>query len=57
MTDVKKYITHVYGKRCKTRDLDDFPEMEHDPLATRCRACLEWERYDEFIAQLGKEEK
>lgn len=45
---VRDFITKGWGKRCETKDTDDFPEMKDDPLANRCATCEMWEHYDEL---------
>lgn len=42
MTDLEKLI----GKRCKTKDTHDFPDLAHDE---RCGACEMWEAVDKEI--------
>ncbi len=44
----KKYITKNYGKRCETKDTEDFPDLKKDE---RCLCCLMWERYDKQKTQ------
>lgn len=55
-SEAEAFIKWGWGERCKTKDIDDFPENKDDPLASRCANCEMWEHYDEFKAQLGKEE-
>lgn len=43
---IDKFITDGWGKRCKTRDFDDFPEIDE---FSRCPTCEMWEHRDEFI--------
>jgi hypothetical protein len=45
---VEKYVTAEYGKRCKTTDLEDFPDLEGDANWGRCAACVAWEEFDRF---------
>jgi hypothetical protein len=45
----EKFITDSYGKRCETKDLDDFPELKH---SERCLCCKMWEDYDDWKANL-----
>ena len=56
-SEAEAFIKWGWGERCKTKDIDDFPETQSDPLASRCVNCEMWEHYDDFIAQLGKEER
>jgi len=56
-SEAEAFIKWGWGERCKTKDIDDFPENKDDPLASRCANCEMWEHYDEFKAQLGKEER
>lgn len=49
-----KVIEEHYGERCKTKDLDDFPD-ELDPIfpvgdpdAGRCPVCLVYEKFDNY---------
>jgi len=50
----EKFIEWGYGKRCETTDLHDFPELKDDPLANRCPTCEQYERLDEYKAELKK---
>lgn len=47
-------IEEDWGERCKTTDLEDFPEL-HDDLVVvgnpddgRCPVCLVYEKFDKF---------
>lgn len=51
------FIEWGWGKRCKTTDKEDFPEIEHDPLANRCANCEMWEHFDEWKSQLKSNER
>jgi hypothetical protein len=47
-----EFITWGYGERCKTSDIEDFPETDYDDLKnSRCACCEMWEHYDEFLAE------
>lgn len=39
-------ITELIGKRCKTRDLDDFPDLKEDE---RCWQCRMWDAIDSLV--------
>lgn len=46
-------IKEHYGKRCKTKDYEDFPELEPlfavgDPDDGRCSVCLVYEKFDAY---------
>lgn len=57
--DVLALIERDWGKRCTTKDVDDFPELHEDQLfaagdpdAGRCPVCLVYEKFDKFWDQL-----
>ena len=52
---VEQFVTHHFGPRCKTKDMDDFPELKETDPVGRCAACEIWEAYDEWMAEGGKE--
>ena len=54
-SDILKLIKRDYGKRCKTKDTEDFPEMlgKTEVLEGRCYLCLVYERFDKFWDILG----
>lgn len=55
---VKDFITKTWGERCKTKDLDDFPDEDLENKLARCPICEVWEYYDGWLAELtSKEEK
>ena len=43
---IENYLTKVYGKRCKSKDIDDAPELKESGN-NRCLTCKVWEHYDE----------
>lgn len=49
-----KVIEEHYGKRCKVKDTDDFPELleppfaNNDPDYSRCGVCLVYEKFDAY---------
>lgn len=47
------YVRRLFGPRCPTLDVDDFPEETH---AARCPVCKEWENYD-ALWNLGRHAK
>ena len=48
---IENYLTKVYGERCKTKDIDDSPELK-ELGNNRCLTCMVWEHYDqEFKAK------
>lgn len=51
---VEAFVTHGWGRRCKTLDLVDFPELKDDPLQSRCACCQMWEAVDEYFEKSGK---
>lgn len=46
---VKDFITETYGEKCKSKDIEDFPELQGDPKASRCPTCEMWEIYDKWL--------
>jgi hypothetical protein len=51
-----------WGPRCKTKDYDDFPELDPlfaigDPEAGRCPVCLVYEKFDAFWEKLDFEHR
>lgn len=46
---IEDYIEHHYGRRCKTKDTHDFPELKDDPLANRCPICEAWDGFDRYF--------
>lgn len=49
---VEKAYSKIWGVRCETLDLDDFPELMDDPASSRCPACYAYELLDKSIDQL-----
>ena len=47
-SELDDFIKWGWGERCETSDLEDFPELKDDPLASRCAACEMYEHLDEF---------
>ena len=52
--EIEKFLEEYWGPRCKTKDYEDFPELDPinvvgDPEAGRCPACLVYEKLDNFI--------
>lgn len=46
---IEKYLTDLWGERCKTTDKEDFPDTDYsDPKNDRCACCEAWEQYDEW---------
>ena len=35
-SEAEAFIKWGWGERCKTKDIDDFPENKDDPLASQC---------------------
>ena len=52
--EVEKYFTKKYGKRCKTKDIDDFPEIKDDKDSNRCFVCEIWETVDDIKSIIAK---
>lgn len=50
--ELAKVVAKAFGKRCKVKDYEDFPEMVGDPLANRCPTCLAYEKLDAFVEDL-----
>jgi hypothetical protein len=50
---VERYVADVYGPRCKTKDTDDFPELEESDPQNRCACCEAWDTYDSWLAERG----
>lgn len=51
--EVEKSFKKIWGPRCKTSDLVDFPELKKQP-ESRCMVCLSYEKLDNFLADLQK---
>lgn len=48
-----KQFTKTFGKRCKTKDYDDFPELKGDE-ESRCFSCRSWEIWDKGFIDFWK---
>lgn len=48
----KQFITELVGKRCTTKDIDDFPD-EHLKDQERCFVCSAWEQFDNWASLKG----
>ncbi|KSU60729.1 MULTISPECIES: hypothetical protein [unclassified Gordonia (in: high G+C Gram-positive bacteria)] len=44
----EQYVTDMWGERCETTDLEDFPELETENRSSRCGVCVAWEEADQF---------
>lgn len=42
--DPEKHLEHFIGRRCKTKDTDDFPDLKEDG---RCLTCMIYELIDQ----------
>ena len=52
--ELENYFKWAYGERCKTSDRVDFPDINYDdPKNSRCMVCEQYERLDEYLAQLN----
>lgn len=51
--EIEASFRKVWGKRCKTLDLVDFPDLKNKQ-DERCMTCLAYEKLDNFIADLQK---
>ena len=49
---LEKVIAKDFGKRCGTKDIEDFPELIGDDDANRCITCVMYEELDNYIARL-----
>lgn len=52
-SEIERLLERDWGPRCKTRDIDDFPELKHaitgdEKFNGRCPVCLVYERFDDF---------
>lgn len=48
------FITTMFGKRCKSKDTDEYTSEELtnvDGSFSRCPVCEIWDTYDEWVAQ------
>lgn len=52
---LEQYVTEMWGKRCETSDLEDFPDLKDDRNASRCVCCEAWEEVDRFKEWLEKQ--
>lgn len=50
-----KVLAKEFGTRCKSKDIEDFPEMLGDPKWSRCPVCSVYEKLDAFIESLRPE--
>lgn len=48
-----KQFSKTFGKRCKTKDYEDFPELKGDEKS-RCFSCLSWEKWDRAFVDFWK---
>ncbi len=53
----EQYVTEMWGERCETSDLKDFPELEAEPGSSRCGVCVAWEEADQFREWLSATSK
>lgn len=49
--DVLRLIERDWGKRCETKDTEDFPELLNSKNG-RCGVCVVYEKFDKFWARL-----
>lgn len=49
-TTIEKFIENGWGKRCKSKDTDDFPDLKDTD--NRCACCEMWEYYDDYVTSL-----
>lgn len=47
---IEEAIREYWGERCKTRDVDDFPDLAVDPASSRCPCCVAWDQFDALVA-------
>lgn len=47
-TMIEEAITEHFGRRCKTTDAEDFPELA-GKIEGRCPVCLAWKQYDALL--------
>ena len=55
---VIKLMEKDWGPRCRTSDLEDFPDMADDPESWggRCPVCLRYEKLDKLFEMIAPDE-
>lgn len=43
---IEEAIREHWGERCKTRDVEDFPDLVAQPNFGRCACCVAWDQFD-----------
>lgn len=51
--EIETAFKKVWGPRCETKDLKDFPDLKNKP-ESRCMTCVSYEKLDNFMADLQK---
>lgn len=59
--NVLSLLERDWGPRCRTKDYEDFPELDPihpvgDPDAGRCPCCLVYEKFDNFWKYFARDE-
>lgn len=49
---IEKRLKKLFGRRCETRDIEDFPRLKGNG---RCPVCESYEVVDEYVAQKVEE--
>lgn len=50
---LEKALQKDFGKRCETKDIEDFPDLLDNPDKTsRCPVCVAYEKLDAFVDDL-----
>ena len=54
---IRDYIKAYWGKRCKSTDWEDFPEMKglRHPEGGVCGCCEAWRSYDYIVGKHFKD--
>lgn len=48
---IAAFIEDGWGKRCDTKDTDDFSELKDSDPQGRCACCEMWEVYDDYMTK------
>lgn len=57
LAGARDYIEFNFGVRCKSKDIEDFPELKNETEDNRCPSCVAWEYYDFWVKETRKNAK
>jgi hypothetical protein len=49
--EIEKSFAKIWGKRCASKDIDDFPDLKRKP-EQRCATCSAYDKLDLFLKDL-----